>query len=193
VAERLRLFVALELPGEVRDELVAWRREALAPDPGLRAVERDALHATLCFLGSRPAAEAGAIAAACERGAAGMPGPSLALGAELWLPARRPRVCAVALADPDRALAGLQASLARALVAGGFLREQTRPFLAHVTVARVRRATRPPPVPRGTPDGPRALAFDALAVALMRSHLGAGGARYEAIHRILLGGPAGGR
>ena len=191
--ERLRLFVALELPAEVRDELVAWRRGALSADDRLRGVQSDSLHLTLCFLGSRPAGEAAAIRAACERGAAGMVAPSLSLGAALWLPARRARLLALTLSDPTTRLAALQASLARELVAGGFLREVSRPFLAHVTVARVRRGASPARSPRAVVDGPRPLVFAAGAVALLRSHLEPAGARYESLHRMLLGSPPTGR
>ena len=42
--ERARLFVALELPGEVRDRLALWRDEVVAGVPGLRPVAVENLH-----------------------------------------------------------------------------------------------------------------------------------------------------
>ena len=59
--ERVRLFVALELPEPVRDALVAWRAAVLADVPALRAVARKSLHVTLCFLGWRWDQEVAAI------------------------------------------------------------------------------------------------------------------------------------
>lgn len=50
---KMRLFVALDLPESVRDEVEAWRREALT-DPALR---HTGLRIVLLFLGHRPARE----------------------------------------------------------------------------------------------------------------------------------------
>src|SRR3954452_16270099 len=69
---RARLFVALDLPEETREGLVAWGEEALA-DPALRPVAPESLHIPLAFLGSRPEAEIEAIAAAVEESAAPAP------------------------------------------------------------------------------------------------------------------------
>src|SRR5271169_3300139 len=52
--ERLRLFLALRLPGSVLDDLARWQAERLT---GVRLVPRDGLHITLAFLGHRPARE----------------------------------------------------------------------------------------------------------------------------------------
>ena len=46
---RARLFVALELPEEVRAQIVAWQARELA-DPALRPVRPESLHMTLVFL-----------------------------------------------------------------------------------------------------------------------------------------------
>ena len=59
---RVRLFVALDLPEELREGIVAWGGEALA-DPALRPVAPESLHVTLAFLGHRPEKEIERIAA----------------------------------------------------------------------------------------------------------------------------------
>ncbi len=175
-AERLRLFLALELPADAREELLRWRAP-LARD--LRPVTPDALHATLCFLGWRGADEVDAIAAACHRIAV-HPAPHLTLGGGVWLPSHSPRVLAVELHGP---LADVQASLSEALADGGWYRPEKRPYLAHVTVARVpkgarvRRSELPPPAP---------LRFTGSAITLFRSRLGPAGARYEPLHTVKL-------
>ena len=110
------------------------------------------LHATLCFLGSRPEDEIDAIAAACGV-VAGEPVAESRFGAALWLPARRPRVLAVALSDPEGVIARVQSVLSDALVAGGWYAPESRPFLAHVTVARVGRDSRVRPGELPAPPG----------------------------------------
>jgi RNA 2',3'-cyclic 3'-phosphodiesterase len=150
--ERVRLFVALELPEAARSVLEAWRASAVSDVAGLRPVRAEDLHVTLCFLGSRPAGEISEIGAACGV-AAGEPVIESAFGEPVWLPRRRPRVLAVGLDDADGALARLQSTLSAALAAGGWYAPESRPFLPHVTVARVRSGRDPggrlraPPLP----------------------------------------------
>ena len=182
-AENARLFVALELPDGAREALCSWRSAVLAEVPGLRLVPPEDLHATLCFLGSRPEGEIDAIAAACGV-VAGEPVADSAFAEALWLPARRPRVLAVALSDPDGALARIQSVLSSALVAGGWYDRESRPFLAHVTVARVGRGARVRGVDLPAPPGS---AVRCSSATLYRSRLGAAGARYEALASVELG------
>ena len=185
--ERARLFVALELPDGVREALGRWRERALGDAAeGVRPVRREDLHVTLCFLGWQDTGEVDAIGRACAvtrgRGAV-----ELALGEPALLPRRRPRVLAAELEDVRGSLADVQEALSRALEAGGFYEPEVRPFYGHVTVARVGRGGR---IPRSAllADAPDALRFRSSTVVLYRSHLHRGGARYEALERIELGG-----
>lgn len=190
--ERARLFVALDLPPPVRATLAAWTADGLRTLPGLRLIDQRYLHVTLCFLGWRSLDEAGEIGAVCRSAvadagfgpAAARPGFRLSVGEALWLPPRRPRVVAVELADADRGLGRLQAAVAQALIARGFYERESRPFLGHVTVARVGRGARVRLTPLPPPEAVR---FDAEAVTLYRSRLQRGGARYEALETVPLG------
>ncbi|HWK16231.1 MAG TPA: RNA 2',3'-cyclic phosphodiesterase [Solirubrobacteraceae bacterium] len=176
--ERARLFVALELPDAAREALVDWRREALGPTPGLRLVAAGSLHLTLCFLGSQEASAHEPIAAACERGlaAAGRQAPPLAAGMPVWLPRRRPAVVAIGIEDPTGGLTRTRQSLAAELAGGGWFESEGRPFLPHVTVARVGRGTR---MRASELPAPAPLAFAGREVVLYRSTLLPTGARYE--------------
>lgn len=185
--ERARLFVALELPASARDILARWRGSALRDIPALRPVPVEHLHATLCFLGSRPASQISEIAAACGV-VAGEPVLEPRLGEPAWLPARRPRVLAVRLEDASGALARVQGALASALVAGGWYAPESRPFLGHVTVARMAKDARIKP-PRLEP--PPAVDVRCSRVTLYRSRLGSGGARYEPLGSVELGSESG--
>lgn len=173
----MRLFVALELTAEVRERLAAWGTACARADRALRPVPEDSLHVTLAFLGERPEEDLPALGAAVE-GCGELPGP-LALGAPLWLSPRRPHVLTVeVLGDVRdvyrRLLDGLRAAI-------GYEPER-RELRPHVTVCRVRRGERPrhrDPLPEPLP----AASFRAPAVALVRSHVGGGPARYETLVR----------
>ena len=180
-AERARLFVALELPDDVRDALVSWRAGALRGGPELRLIAAEHLHVTRCFLGWQGVGEVEPIAQACASAAADAAPARLALGTAVWLPPRRPRVLATEVVDPGGALGALQAVLSAALQSGGWYEPERRPFLPHVTVARVRAGT---PVGSGPPEPPPPLGFTGSQVMLYRSHLARAGARYEALAGI---------
>ena len=183
--ERVRLFVALELPSFVRDALVLWRPSS---GRGLRLIDPAALHVTLCFLGWRVEREVQPILQACAR-VAWIPPASLVVDDALWLPPRRPRVLAVRLRDDGGRLARGQAELSEALQAGGWYTPEVRPFLAHVTVARVAREVRR--APATAPAAPPELSFEAARVTLYRSRLSSAGARYEALGTVVLGSARG--
>jgi 2'-5' RNA ligase len=165
----------------VRDRLAAWRDEVVAGVPGLRPVAVESLHVTLCFLGSVEVEAVDAIASACGV-VRGMPAASLTVRRGIWLPARRPGVLAVELLDEGGRLGAVQAALSAALASGGWYKPE-RPFLAHVTVARVRRGVR---VRRGLslPRVADDLAFVGSTVTLFRSRLSGAGARYEALASV---------
>jgi RNA 2',3'-cyclic 3'-phosphodiesterase len=187
-SQRARLFVALELPEPVRAALGQWRSDQLgAVDAGLRITRPDALHVTLCFLGSQPVEEVGAVAAACGV-VADCARPVLTVGGPAWLPPRRPRVLAVDLDDQQGTLARSQAELASALARGGWYELERRPFRPHVTLARIAARARVTPVEL---PPPAPLSFVGSSVVLMRSQLGRAGARYEALATIALGSAGG--
>jgi RNA 2',3'-cyclic 3'-phosphodiesterase len=182
----VRLFVALELPDLVKEAFLAWRAPLLRDADGLRAVPPASLHVTLAFLGWKPEraiAPLSRLVEACAAEAGSVDG--LALGEPLWLPRRRPRVLAVTLEDRHGQLRALQEQLVERLVAGAWYEQEARPYLPHVTVARVRTGGSVParelPTTASGGGALPALAFDGAAVVLYRSHLSSAGARYEAL------------
>ena len=179
----MRLFVALELPAEVRTALAAWG-DGAAPAV-MRRTPAENLHVTLAFLGARAAADAEADAEAVAGVVAAVARPVgvLEVDGALWLPRGRPGVLTVALrAGPQ--LAALHAALVAGLRAAIDWEPERRPLRPHVTVARARRGERL----RATElVAPPALAFAPKALVLYRSLTGAGGARYEALARAEVG------
>jgi 2'-5' RNA ligase len=180
VSERLRLFVALELPREGRSALAEWAAAVLPL--GVRPVPEENLHLTLAFLGSRSPADAEAVS---ERLAlVAWPPEALATEGALWLPQPRPRVLAVALSGADD-LEALRDRLVASLVRAIGFEVERRPFLAHVTVGRVMRDVRvdtrrelPVPLPQ--------LSLHPVALTLFASRATADGVRYEALARVEL-------
>lgn len=178
----VRLFAALELPGDVRSALASWAARVSAREPAVRLVSTDALHVTLVFLGAQPVSDVEAIGDAVV-GAVGPVGPldPLAVAQAAWLPARRPGVLVADLIEDGDRLAGLQADLAEALAP--WRAPERRGYRPHVTVARVRRGER---IAQRDVPAPPHLIFDAAAVVLYRSFSEPGGSRYEPLARAPL-------
>jgi len=187
---RARLFVALDLPDDLREGIVAWGIEALT-DPALRPVAPESLHITLAFLGYRPEKEIERIAAAVEESAGPAPWVDLR-DPEQRPPRGRARVFALPAIAPGAE--ALQAGLAQRLVEEGFYEPEKRAFWPHVTVARVRpeaRGSRRPAVVSEPPGPlPPELSEPRIAVrmTLYRSVLQPSGAHYVPLAQVELPG-----
>ena len=173
--ERLRLFLGLRLPDDVLDEIGVWQRERL---PGLRVVPREHLHITLAFLGHRPASEVGVVTGALRDAAAG--------AGEIRLTPVRYRetrsVGMLVLEDEGGKAARLAADVHERLEGLGVYRREGRAWLPHLTVARWRER------PRLRLEPPRVGTFVPSDAAAYLSRLRPGGARYEVLESVALGG-----
>jgi RNA 2',3'-cyclic 3'-phosphodiesterase len=174
--ERIRLFCALDLPGEARAGLAAWAAERLHGRG--RLVPAENLHVTLAFLGHRPVGEVPGIVSEL-RAAAGTARP-----AELRpLRYRETRsVGMIVLDDVGGAATALADDLQGRLEALGVYRREHRPWLPHVTV--VRRPGRGGELPKLA----NTCSIHVVRSALYRSSLAAGGATYDALETAALGG-----
>jgi RNA 2',3'-cyclic 3'-phosphodiesterase len=177
---RVRLFVALDLPAEVRNGIVAWGEDALS-DPALRPVSPQALHITLAFLGWCWEREITRAAEIVHRVRAGMPRIELAAEPVGIPPRKSPRL--FALDGPSEDTVAIQRELEAELVAARLYKPEKRPFWSHVTVARVRKVRgekRYMRVERAPPAIPEALRapFLGVRVTLYRSVLRPAGAEY---------------
>jgi len=187
---RARLFVALDLPEQVKAGIEKWGRRAL-DDPALRRIPPESLHITLAFLGWRALKEVDVIAAAVREGAG--PAPLIELrDPEPRPPRGRPRLFALPALSPGTEL--LQAALQEHLVEGGFYEPEKRPYWPHVTVARVRPEARGAKRPALVAEPPRKLppalseAFLGVRLTLYRSELQPTGARYVPLAQVELPG-----
>lgn len=185
---RVRLFVALELPEDLREGIVTWGDSELR-DPALRVVAPESLHVTLAFLGYLPEKEIerlGEIVSGLRA-----PAPALCLEDPVAKPSlRRARLFALPAIAP--AAASLQRELEYKLVAEQLYRPEKRPFWPHVTVARVKSAgrgsRRPATVEKPPGTLPEELLGPALCVrvTLYRSVLQPQGSRYTPLAQVEL-------
>jgi len=185
---RARLFVALDLPEEIRAGIVAWGKRELT-DPALRVVPPESLHVTLAFLGYLPEKE---IARLSEI-VAGLtsPAPEIRLGDPVARPlGRHPRL--FALPADSSAAVELQAELQKKLVGERLYKPEKRPFWPHVTVARVKPEGKGSKRPRRVEKLPGRLPKDLLQAAvcrrvtLYRSELKPSGAEYRPLAQVKL-------
>jgi len=185
---RARLFVALDLPDRIREEIVAWGKRELE-DPALRVVRPASLHITLAFLGWLPEREIGRLGEIVER--LRSPAPEIRLGEPVAKPSRRrPRLFALPVGSPG-AIA-LRSELEERLVAARLYEPEKRPFWPHVTVARVKPegggSKRPRRVERlpGRPPKDLLQPTRAVRTCLYRSELKSSGAEYLPLAQIEL-------
>jgi 2'-5' RNA ligase len=185
---RARLFVALDLPDAVREEIAVWGRAELS-DPALRPVPRDSLHITLAFLGHMPERDIERLGQIVVD--LGSSAPPLRLEDPLAKPSPgRPRLFALPADSPDTV--ALQKRLAEKLVAERLYEPEKRPFWPHVTVARVkpegRGSKRPRAVERRPGGLPAKLLSPVLSVrlTLYRSELQPRGAHYTPLAQVEL-------
>lgn len=188
--QRVRMFVALDLPEAVRAGIGAWSETALV-DPALRAVRPESLHVTLAFLGLRPPGDAKEVAAAVEECLA--PAPLVELLDPVAKPSpRRAGMFALPVVSPGAEQ--IHARLSEMLISAGLYKRERRPYWPHVTVARVRMSARgsrrPMAVERPPTKLPEGLseAFYGVRMTLYRSVLQPQGARYVPLAQVELPG-----
>ena len=171
----LRLFLALRLPADALDRLLAWGGEALS---GGRIVPREHLHVTLAFLGARPAPELATICGALRDAAAAA--GAIELEPLRWRETRS--VGMLVLTDHGGRAGALAADLHGRLEELEVYRREMRPWLPHVTVLRFRER------PRLDPTVPAFGRFAPSDAAAFLSRLHPSGARYEVLESFALGG-----
>jgi 2'-5' RNA ligase len=187
-ARSLRLFVAVNVPDDVK----AGVAEALEPFrdriPGARWTRRDGWHVTLKFLGAtwprmvEPVKDAVRTAAGRD---ARFETAVTVLGA--FPSARRARVLWAGLTDPEGRFAALVTALDDLLV-DDFTPEK-RDFTPHLTVARLQT---PRALDEFVPEfaglSVASRSFDVGGLVLYRSHVSRQGATYEPLLEAPLGG-----
>ena len=184
--ETWRMFIAIELPGELRAQLsehVNQLRKAL-PDVRASWNREPNFHLTLKFLGDVPLARVEDLTQATGRAALAIQPFNLTVnGGGVFPPHRRPKVLWVGIEDTDGQLSELHANLENECNRAGFAREE-RPFHPHLTIARLRDshgAGRAAELHRKMPL--RNHTIEVAAIVLFRSELLSEGSRHTAVSR----------
>ena len=185
----MRLFVAIEIPAEVRRELERRVVPLRASLPKARWVKPRAMHLTLVFLGETDEERLPDLHR--ELGAAFAAGEPMTLqvaGAGAFPPRGRKRVLWAGV-EAGGDLGGLQARVAEAVERAAGLEVERRPYRPHLTLARCK-----PPWPPAAAErfesafGARPVAaFSADRGSLIASRLRPSGARYRTVESYALG------
>ena len=191
--EQIRAFVAIELPEEARRGLASLRRELERKEHGfVKWVDPQGIHLTLKFLGNIPSKRIPEITQALEKVAGATAPFHLEIsGLGAFPNSKQVRVFWVGIAGEVEKLSRFQQSIESALAALGFAKEE-RPFVPHLTVARVREGASPLER-RNFGELVASTIFEdkypveVEAVSLMRSQLTPAGAIYTSLSTVGLG------
>jgi len=139
----IRAFIAVELPGELKQELAALETQLKKNSPPVvKWVDPESIHITLKFLGETSDAVIDELLLAMEESVAGVSPFKLEVGKIGAFPAvDRPQVIWVGISGDMEKLAQLQKNLEQNTEQLGFKRE-SRPFSPHLTLGRVREGAR---------------------------------------------------
>lgn len=175
-----RLFIAVPLTEEARGKIAA----GVPPLPG-RLVPPQNWHFTLRFLGATDARSRDTLIATLRAMQLGKRFSIRFDGLGAFPRVKRARIIWLGVTDGAEQLISLAESVEAAARRSGFAAEE-RPFKPHLTLTRVE-------PPRAVSDilssqPPLAVTMPVTEVALVRSSLGAGPARYEIVERFLLRG-----
>jgi RNA 2',3'-cyclic 3'-phosphodiesterase len=184
-----RVFCAVELPGDVREQLrdhITRLREAV-PDVAASWSRVENVHLTLKFFGNVEVERIDAISAAASRAVEEFSTFPIGIGGTGVFPRpSRPQVLWIGVSDPTGKLSALHEKFEDETGAADFAKED-RAFRPHLTIARIRR-----------PEGARRLAdahlqmdfkpveLELQELIVFRSELSPKGSRYTPIslHRI---------
>lgn len=176
-----RIFIAVELPDNVRTFLTREIARLGRALPGVRWVEPASLHLTLAFLGELDDALASAKRATEAAAVASVPFTLRTGALGTFGPRHAPRVIWLGVAGEVPRLLATQEALAQRLEEAGFPREQ-RPFSPHLTLARLKASLAPEVLTRLQAllrEPPQEYAsWRVNEISVMKSELGRGGARY---------------
>ncbi|MFO7772605.1 MAG: RNA 2',3'-cyclic phosphodiesterase [Dehalococcoidia bacterium] len=191
--DQVRAFIAIELPGEAREGLARLRSELQRDEHRfVKWVDPDGIHLTLKFLGNIPAGQVAEITRALEEAAQGISRFHLEVsGLGVFPSLKQVRVLWVGIGGEVEKLSRLQQNIDSVLAGLGFPGEE-RPFVPHLTLARIRQGASPWER-RSFGELVDCAIFEAKyhilveAISLMRSQLTPAGAVYTRLAVVGLG------
>jgi len=193
IPEQIRSFVAIDLPDEAKKGLTSLRRELERDEHRfVKWVDPGGVHLTLKFLGNIPSRRVTEVTEAMRKAAQGLSPFLLEISGLGAFPSlKQPRVVWVGAGGQLDKLSTLQQNIDSALATLGFTREE-RPFVPHLTLARVREGASASERTRfgelvGSVTFEGKYHVEVEAVRLMRSQLTPAGAIYTCLSAVGLG------
>ena len=190
--EQIRCFIAIELPEEAKRGLARLKEELERDEHKfVKWVEPGGIHLTLKFLGNIPAKRVTEIAEAIGKAVQGISRFHLEISGLGAFPSlTQARVFWVGIEGEVDKLSGLVQEIDSALAAIGFAKEE-RPFVPHLTLARIRQGASPPERRDfgelvGSAIFKDKCNIEVEAISLMRSQLTPAGAIYTRLKTVAL-------
>ena len=189
----LRIFIAIELPGEILRMMgqVQAQLKAGAPPGSVRWVHAEGIHLTLKFLGPVPASQVDAITASMAAAARNVPSFTLTIGGAGCFPnLKRPRVVWIGISEPTGKLNSLQRAIESTISPLGYPAEE-RGFQPHLTLGRAARDALPNDLKRlgelvAAANVGMLGQVSVTEIALIKSDLKPTGAEYTTLQHVRL-------
>lgn len=188
--QQWRVFCAINLPGEVREKVLAHslKLRQAAPEAQVSFSRPDNIHLTIKFLGDISVSRVDSLSNAAANAASGFEPFAMRVQGSGTFPTRgAPRVLWIGIEDVHGRLDELYSRLEDECAKAG-LGKEARAFHPHLTLARLRK-----------PEGARALAeahkqmqfgpieFSVSELLVIRSELSSAGSKYTTISRHRFG------
>ena len=139
---RIRTFLAVPLPAEIRDKLTVLQRQLAQRSNKITWTQPENLHVTLIFLGDVSAEEVPAICKAAQEASSTIkPFEASVRGVGCFPDQRRPRILWAGISEGTTQLRELLDLTSIQLEGLGFRREE-RIYTPHITIGRVRQSQR---------------------------------------------------
>lgn len=136
--EKIRLFIAVQIPAEVRRGLAEVERELTASEADVKWIPEGNFHVTLKFLGYVEQTRVDAVSGALQSAVEGLAPFDVELaGVGAFPRISSPSVVWVGVSSGGEELKSLAERVESALEGIGFTREE-RPFSGHITLGRVK-------------------------------------------------------
>lgn len=190
VVEKWRVFIAVELPPEIRARLRAHagRLREMVPEAKASWSRPENIHLTLKFIGDTSIDRLTGLCEAAARTVAPLQPFTIAVAETGVFPSRSvPKVLWIGLKDSEGRLSELHSRLEEECAQAGFAKE-ARPFHPHLTLARLRQPQHARALASTHMQMPFELAeFYVSEVLVIRSELSSAGSRYTTISCHQLG------
>jgi 2'-5' RNA ligase len=182
--DRMRTFIAIDLPNEVKKELLGYIQGISDGSRDYKWVDAGNLHITMAFLGDIGFDDITGIISAMEKAVSGLsPFP-----ANLGKVSTFPSVIWVGLSEGDEECCSIYSRLKDEMASVGFRLDDKR-YHPHITIARSRIKMNPE-MRRGfeTNEPPPPMSFNVKGLVLYESRLRPQGPEYIPLQRVPLGG-----